>query len=60
MLALVGVGLTIITGDAVWDGIGTVGIGVLLGVIAIILMIEMHSLLIGAGRRWRRPRTWIE
>ena len=49
MLALVGVGLTIITGDAVWDGIGTVGIGVLLGVIAIILMIEMHSLLIGEG-----------
>ncbi len=49
MLALVGVGLTIITGDAVWDGIGTVGIGVLLGGIAAILMVEMHSLLIGEG-----------
>ena len=32
-----------------WDGIGTVAIGVLLGVIAVILMIEMHSLLIGEG-----------
>jgi cation diffusion facilitator family transporter len=47
LLALIGVGLTVLTGDAVWDGIGTLGIGVLLGVIAIILMVEMHSLLIG-------------
>lgn len=47
--ALAGVGLTVLTGDAVWDGIGTVAIGVLLGVIAVILMVEMHSLLIGEG-----------
>jgi divalent metal cation (Fe/Co/Zn/Cd) transporter len=33
----------------VWDGFGTVAIGALLGVIAIILMVEMHSLLIGEG-----------
>ena len=32
-----------------WDGIGTTAIGVLLGVIAVILMVEMHSLLIGEG-----------
>lgn len=49
VFALSGVGLTVLTGDAVWDGIGTVAIGVLLGVIAIILMVEMHSLLIGEG-----------
>jgi cation diffusion facilitator family transporter len=48
-LALTGVGLTVLTDDPVWDGIGTVGIGVLLGAVAIILMIEMHSLLIGEG-----------
>jgi Co/Zn/Cd efflux system component len=48
-LALAGVGLTVLTGDAVWDGVGTMAIGVLLGVIAVILMIEMHSLLIGEG-----------
>jgi cation diffusion facilitator family transporter len=48
-LALAGVGLTVLTGDPVWDGIGTVAIGVLLGIIAVILMIEMHSLLIGEG-----------
>jgi cation diffusion facilitator family transporter len=49
VLALAGVGLTVLTGDPVWDGIGTAAIGVLLGVIAVILMIEMHSLLIGEG-----------
>ncbi len=47
--ALSGVGLSVLTGDVVWDGIGTVAIGVLLGVIAVILIIEMHSLLIGEG-----------
>jgi len=48
-LALVGVGLAMITGNGVWDGLGTVGIGVLLGAIAIVLIIEMKSLLIGEG-----------
>jgi cation diffusion facilitator family transporter len=48
-LALGGVGLSMLTGDPVWDGIGTAAIGVLLGIIAVILMIEMHSLLIGEG-----------
>jgi cation diffusion facilitator family transporter len=48
-LALFGVGLTWLTDDPVWDGIGTLGIGVLLGIIAIILIIEMQSLLIGEG-----------
>lgn len=47
VLALFGVGLSWATHDAVWDAIGTMCIGVLLGVIAIILIIEMHSLLIG-------------
>ncbi|MFD5249427.1 cation diffusion facilitator family transporter [Amycolatopsis sp. NPDC058340] len=49
IFALAGVGLSVITGDPVWDGIGTVTIGVLLGIIAIILIIEMKSLLIGEG-----------
>ncbi|MGV1088185.1 MAG: cation diffusion facilitator family transporter [Mycobacterium sp.] len=49
VFALLGVGLTILTGDPIWDGIGTVMIGALLAVIAVILMIEMHSLLIGEG-----------
>ncbi|GAB2628181.1 cation diffusion facilitator family transporter [Prescottella soli] len=49
VLALGGVGLTMLTGDPVWDGIGTLCIGVLLGIIAIVLIIEMKSLLIGEG-----------
>jgi cation diffusion facilitator family transporter len=49
VLALSGVGLTMLTGEPVWDGIGTAAIGVLLGIIAVILMVEMHSLLIGEG-----------
>ena len=48
-LALFGVSMTMITGDAIWDGLGTLSIGLLLGVIAVILIIEMHSLLIGEG-----------
>ena len=47
VFALCGVGLTMLTGNPVWDGVGTALIGALLGVIAVILMIEMHSLLIG-------------
>jgi cation diffusion facilitator family transporter len=49
VLALLGVGLTTITGDPVFDALGTIAIGTLLGVIAIILIIEMKSLLIGEG-----------
>ncbi|WP_280456544.1 cation diffusion facilitator family transporter [Nocardia carnea] len=49
VLALGGVGLTMVTGNPVWDGIGTLAIGALLGIIAIILIVEMHSLLIGEG-----------
>jgi cation diffusion facilitator family transporter len=49
LFALVGVGLTILTGNPAWDGVGSIGIGLLLGVIAVVLMIETHSLLIGEG-----------
>lgn len=47
VLALAGVGLTAATGDAIWDGLGTLSIGVLLIAISIVLTIEMKSLLIG-------------
>jgi divalent metal cation (Fe/Co/Zn/Cd) transporter len=49
--------LTVLTGNAVWDGIGTIGIGALLGVIAVILMVEMHSLLIGEGATPEQQRA---
>ncbi|WP_263166506.1 cation diffusion facilitator family transporter [Streptomyces sp. SCSIO ZS0520] len=47
VLALGGVGLALATGDGVWDGIGTLCIGVLLIVIAIVLAAETKSLLLG-------------
>lgn len=47
--ALFGVGLTILTGDAMWDAIGTIMIGVLLVLVAIVLGIETKSLLVGEG-----------
>ena len=47
--ALLGVGLTILTGDSTWDAIATLGIGALLIVVAIVLGIETKSLLIGEG-----------
>lgn len=47
VLALGGVGLALATGEGVWDGIGTLCIGVLLVVIAIVLAAETKSLLLG-------------
>ncbi|MBX7552458.1 cation diffusion facilitator family transporter [Streptomyces sp. NPDC004232] len=47
VLALLGVGLSVLTGDGVWDGIGTVCIGVLLVCIALVLAAETKSLLLG-------------
>jgi cation diffusion facilitator family transporter len=47
VLALLGVGLSAITGNGVYDGLGTVCIGVLLVVIAVILATETKSLLLG-------------
>jgi cation diffusion facilitator family transporter len=47
LFALIGVTLTAITGNSRWDGAGSIAIGVLLGCVAVILAIEMKSLLIG-------------
>ena len=47
MFALFGVVLTLITGNGIWDGIGTVAIGLLLVAIAVVLALETKSLLLG-------------
>ncbi|NUR93522.1 MAG: cation transporter [Nonomuraea sp.] len=49
VFALFGVTMAVVTGDGVWDGVGTLMIGVLLAAIAIILAIETKSLLLGEG-----------
>jgi cation diffusion facilitator family transporter len=47
IFALVAVSVSIATDDPLYDGIGTLGIGILLVIIASILAIEMKGLLIG-------------
>ena len=49
VFALFGVGLTILTGDSLWDAVGTIMIGVLLVLVAIVLGVETKSLLVGEG-----------
>ena len=46
-IALVGITLAEVTGEPRWDAAGSLGIGALLGVIAVVLAVEMKSLLIG-------------
>jgi cation diffusion facilitator family transporter len=47
LLALAGVGLSLLTGSGVWDGVGTLCIGSLLVCIALVLAAETKSLLLG-------------
>ncbi|MEY2674614.1 MAG: hypothetical protein RLZZ514_1179 [Actinomycetota bacterium] len=49
VLAFGGVGLTVLTGDPIWDAIGTLAIGLLLVLVAVILGAETSSLLVGEG-----------
>ena len=57
VFALLGVGLTALTDDPLCDGIGTLMIGVLLIVVAIILVIETKSLLLGESAAPVQART---
>ena len=47
VFALFGVGLTLVTGNGYFDAAGTATIGVLLVAIAVVLAVEMTSLLVG-------------
>lgn len=47
VFALIAIALTVITGNPLFDAIGTVAIGVLLVVVAIFIAIEVKALLIG-------------
>lgn len=47
LFALVGITLSLVTKNALWDGIATLCIGVLLVVVAVVLFLEVKSLLIG-------------
>ena len=47
VLAAIGLGLSLVTGNPVWDGLASVMIGVVLGVLALLLIHEAKGLLIG-------------
>jgi cation diffusion facilitator family transporter len=47
LFALIGISLATITGNARWDGVGSVAIGLLLVAVACILVVEVKSLLVG-------------
>jgi len=63
VVALAAVGLTVLTGNPLWDAIGTVLIGVLLIVVAVFVAREVKALLIGQSAdpaREREIRAYIE
>lgn len=47
IFALFGVSMTLVTGDGVWDALGTAMIGFLLVAMAVVLALETKSLLLG-------------
>ena len=60
VLATIGISLSAATGDSRWDAYGTIAIGVLLVAIAVVLVIEMKSLLIGESAQESVRRSIID
>ena len=58
-LAAVGVGLSVLTGSEVWDGVGSIAIGALLACVAVILAVETKSLLIGESASAETERAIV-
>lgn len=49
IFALFAVGLSMVTGNPIWDAIGTLAIGALLIIVAVFISIEVKAMLIGQG-----------
>jgi cation diffusion facilitator family transporter len=57
LFALFGVGMTLATGSGIWDAVGTGLIGTLLVCVAVVLSIEMKSLLVGEAATLDQQRA---
>jgi cation diffusion facilitator family transporter len=60
VFAFIGVGLAELTGNAAWDGGGSVAIGVLLACVAFVVGRETQSLLIGEAASDEAERTIVQ
>ncbi len=58
-LAFLAVGATVLTGEPLWDALGTLGIGVVLMAIAFAVMVEVKGLIVGESAA-PRQRAEIE
>jgi cation diffusion facilitator family transporter len=60
VFALFGVGMTLLTHNGMWDAVGTAMIGLLLVTVAVILAIEMKSLLLGEAASPEHVRRIVD
>ena len=60
LIAFIAVGLAALTGNGLWDAIGSIVIGMLLMVVAVLIARDTHSLLIGERATPEMERTALE
>lgn len=60
VLALIAVALAMLTGNPLWDALGTLAIGALLIVVAILISIEVKAMLIGQSVEPRSRQRMLE